>query len=85
MEKKDYINNITIEEERGCLRTWLGLQHLVLNYSHNRKCEKCDWLFRCKIAKEDKGHIMLGNCDVYSDLRSQVGDLGEDQNLIEFF
>ena len=28
---------------------------------------------------------MSGNCSVYGDLRSQFGDLGEDQNLVEFF
>ena len=37
------------------------------------------------MAKEEEGHIVSGNCSVYSDLRSQFGDLGEDQNLMQFF
>ena len=28
---------------------------------------------------------MSGSCEVYSDLRTQFGDLGEDRNLAEFF
>ena len=28
---------------------------------------------------------MSGICSVYSDLRSHFGDLGEDQNLVNFF
>ena len=28
---------------------------------------------------------MSGDCPVYSDLRSQFGDLGEDKNLVQFF
>ena len=28
---------------------------------------------------------MSGDCSVYSDLRSQFGDLGQDQNLVNFF
>ena len=37
------------------------------------------------MAKAEEGHIVSGNCSVYSDLQSQFGDLGEDQNLMQFF
>ena len=38
-----------------------------------------------KGAREEEGHVVSGNCSVYSDLRSHFGDLGEDQNLVNFF
>ena len=83
--KQNYVNNTTIEQARGWFRTRFGLQDFAGNYSHNRKFAKSDWLCRCKTAKEEEGHIVSGNCSVYSDLRSQFGDLGEDQNLVQFF
>ena len=66
----------------GWFRTRFGLQDFAGNYSHNRKFAKSDWLCRCKTSKKEEGHILSRNCSVYSDLRSQFGDLGEDQNLV---
>ena len=83
--KQKCINNTTIEQAWGWFRTRFGLQDVAGNYSHNRKFAKSDWLCRCETAKEEEGHIVSGNCNVYSDLRSQYGDLGEDQNLVQFF
>ena len=40
---------------------------------------------RCKESREEKGHITLGQCNVYGDLRTKFGDLKEDQNLVQFF
>ena len=83
--KQHYINNTTIEQARGWFRTRFGLLDFAGNYSHNRNFAKSDWLCRCKMAKAEEGHIVSGNCSVYSDLQSQFGDLGEDQNLMQFF
>ena len=38
-----------------------------------------------KKSVEDEGHIVSGQCPVYGDLRTQFGDLGEDENLVAFF
>ena len=83
--KQNYVSNSTIEDARNLYRTRFGLQNFAGNYSHNRKFASTDWLCRCKGAKEEEGHIVTGDCPVYSDLRSQFGDLGEDQNLADFF
>ena len=29
--------------------------------------------------------MTYGKCEVYRDLKSQFGDLGEDKNLVDFF
>jgi hypothetical protein len=83
--KQEYITSKNIEQARSWFRTRFGLQDFAGNYSHNRKFAKSDWLCRCKTAKEEEGHIVSGNCSVYSDLRPKFGDLGEDQNLVDYF
>ena len=40
---------------------------------------------RCSKELEGLGHIVSGHCEVYGDLKSQFGDLKEDQNLMKFF
>ena len=83
--KKEYINNSNIKESRNWFRTRFGLQNFAGNYSHDKKFSKSNWLCRCQGAREEEGHIVSGNCSVYSDLRTQFGDLGQDQNLVNFF
>ena len=83
--KQNYVSNSTIEEARNLYRTRFGLQNFAGNYSHNRKFASTDWLCRCKGAKEEEGHIVTGDCPVYSDQRSQFGNLGQDKNLADFF
>ena len=83
--KKKYINSTNIEESRSWFRTRFGLTNFAGNYSHDKKFSKSNWLCQCKGAREEEGHIVSGNCTVYSDLRSHFGDLGEDQNLVNFF
>lgn len=46
---------------------------------------KSNWLCRCQGDKEQEGHIVSGECSIYSDLRDQFGDLSEDRNLVQFF
>ena len=83
--RQSYVSKSTIKEARNLFRTRFGLQNFAGNYSHDRKFASSDWLCRCKGAKEEEGHIVQGDCTVYRDLRSQFGDLGEDQNLAVFF
>ena len=37
------------------------------------------------MEREEEGHIISGQCEVYSDLRAQFGDLKEDKNLVMYF
>ena len=50
-----------------------------------RGLQKLTGFCRCKASVEDEGHIVCGVCSVYGGLRTQFGDLGEDQNLVAFF
>ena len=67
------------------VKTRWGLQDFAGNYSHDRRFAKSNWLCRCKTDREEEGHIVSGRCEVYEDLRSQFGDLGEDENLVKYF
>ena len=84
-EKQTYVSDAKIEDVRGMYRTRFKLLPFAGNYSHDKKFSKSNWLRKCKGAREEEGHIVSGNCTVYSDLRSHFGDLGEDQNLVNFF
>ena len=46
---------------------------------------KTEWLCRCRDSIEEEGHIISGRCNVYKDLNTQFGDLGEEKNLVSFF
>ena len=83
--KRNYVQNTTIEDAREWFKTRFGLTRFAGNYSHDMQFAKTDWLCRCRRDKEEEGHIVSGNCEVYSDLRNQFGDLGEDSNLVELF
>ena len=83
--KKSYIENKTKGEARMWFKSRFGLNNFAGNYSHDRRFAKTDWRCRCKKSVEDEGHIVSGKCPVYGDLRTQFGDLGEDENLVAFF
>ena len=40
---------------------------------------------QCLRTVEKEGHIVSGQCEVYGNLRSQLGDLQEDKNLVQYF
>ena len=80
--RKSYTTSTTIQESRKWFKTRWGLQDFAGKYSHDRRFAKNNWLFRCKTDREEEGHIVSGRCKVYEDLRSQFGDLGEDENLL---
>ena len=83
--KKDYIGSKTIQDSRKWFRTRFGLHKFAGNYKHNNKFAKSSWLCGCRGAVEEEGHIVSGHCEVYSDLRKQFGDLGEDKHLVNYF
>ena len=82
---RDYLKTQNISETREWFKSRFGLQPFAGNYSHDQRFAKSDWLCRCKTVREEEGHITSGKCEVYGDLKSQFGDLGEDKNLVDFF
>ena len=83
--RKSYLSSTNIEESRKWFKMRWGLQDFAGNYSHDKKFAKNNWLCRCKTDREEEGHIVAGRCEVYEDLRTQFGDLGEDENLVKYF
>ena len=83
--KKSYIGTQNIKNCRSWFRTRFGLTFFAGNYSHSKQYSKTNWMCRCGLEREEEGHIILGQCEVYSDLRSQFGDLKEDKNLVMYF
>ena len=83
--RKSYIQTQNINQCRNWFRTRFGLQFFAGNYSHNNKYAKTNWMCRCGSDREEEGHIISGQCEVYGDLRSQFGDLKEDKNLVLYF
>jgi hypothetical protein len=82
---KSYIHTENIKQCRNWFRTRFGLQEFAGNYSHSKKYAKTNWMCRCGSEREEEGHIIRGHCEVYGDLRSQFGDLKEDNNLVQYF
>ena len=83
--RKSYTQSKNIEDSRKCFRSRFGLLPFAGNFSHDRRYAKTDWLCRCKTSREEEGHITSGNCQVYGGLRTQFGDLEDDENLVKFF
>ena len=83
--RKSYIQTQNIKQCRNWFRTRFGLKKIAGNYSHSKKHEKTNWMCRCGSEREVEGHIIRGQCEVYGDLRSQFGDLQEDNNLVQYF
>ena len=40
---------------------------------------------QCLKTVEEEGHIVSGQCEVYGDLRSLLGDLQGDKNYVQYF
>ena len=66
-------------------RTRFGLQYFAGNYSHSKEYATTNWMCKCGLEREEEGHIISGQCKVYSDLRVKFGDLKEDKNLVMYF
>ena len=62
-----------------------GLQSFAGNYSHDRRLERTGWLCKCEELREDKSHILSGQCKVYGDLIDRYQDFTEDENLVQLF
>ena len=83
--KKSYTQSKNNEDSMIWFRSCFGLLPFAGNFAHDRRFAKTDWLCRCKTSREEEGHITSGNCQVYGGLRTQVGDLEDDENLVRFF
>ena len=69
--KKRYISSSFIHEVRQMYKTRFGMQPFAGNFSHNRRFARTEWLCRCGISKEEEGHILSGNCEVYGDIQQK--------------
>ena len=83
--KKRYISSSFIHEVRQMYKTRFGMQPFAGNFSHDRRFAQTEWLCRCGISKEEEGHILSGNCEVYGDIRQKFNTSLSDSELVQFF
>ena len=82
---KEYLRKKSIHNIRQQYRTRFGLQRFAGNYSNDKQFARTGWLCRCKMAREEEGHLMSGQCTVYGDLTQKYSDLTDIESLIQFF
>ena len=58
---------------------------MLYNFLHDMRFANTDGLCHCKASREEEGHIVSGNCQVYGGLRMHFGYLEDDENLVKFF
>ena len=83
--RKEYLQKKNIYNVRQEYRTRFRLQPFAGNYSNDKRFSRSGWLCKCKMAREEEGHLISGQCPVYGDLTHQFSDLTNIDNLIQFF
>ena len=83
--KKSYISSSLIHEVRQMYKTRFGMHPFAGNFSHDRRFARTEWLCRCGNSKEEEGHILSGNCEVYGDIRQKFESNLNDSELVKFF
>ena len=82
--RKEYINEMKIEDVRFMFKGRVGLLPFAGNYENDKKFSRTNWLCRCG-EKEKDAHITSGNCPIYDDIWEKRGDLENDEDLVKFF
>ena len=82
--RKDYINEMKIEDVRFMFKGRVGLLPFAGNYMNDKKFARSNWLCRCG-EKEKEAHITLGSCPIYDDIWENRGDLENNDDLVKFF
>ena len=83
--KKAYFQKKNILNVRQEYRTRFRLQPFGGNYSNDKRFSRSGWLCKCKMAREEEGHLTSGQCPVYGDLTHKYSDLTNIDSLIGFF
>ena len=83
--KKAYISGSFIHEVRKMYKTRFGMHPFAGNFSHDRRFSRTEWLCRCGHSKEEESHILLGNCEVYGDIRQKFESNLNDSDLVKLF
>ena len=84
-QKKDYILFKDIFSARQHYRTRWNMQAFAGNYSHDKRFARSNWMCLCEKSREEEGHILSGECQVYGDLVDKYSDLTNDDNLVALF
>ena len=82
--RKEYINEMKIEDVRFMFKGRVGLLPFAGNYENDKKFSRTNWLCRCG-EKEKEAHITSGNCPIYDDIWEKRGDLENNEDLVKFF
>ena len=82
--RKEYMNEMKIEDVRFMFKGRVGLLPFAGNYENDKKFSRTNWLCRCG-EKEKEAHITSGNCPIYDDIWEKRGDLENNEDLVKFF
>ena len=61
------------------------MQPFAGNFTKDNRFSKTSWTCRCALEIEQESHLLSGNCLVYSDLLSLVGQKRDDLSLLTYF
>ena len=82
--RKEYMNEMKIEDVRFMFKGRVGLLPFAGNYENDKKFLRTNWLCRCG-EKEKEAHLTSGNCPIYDDIWEKRGDLENNEDLVKFF
>ena len=82
--RKEYMNEMKIEDVRFMFKGRVGLLPFAGNYENDKKFSRTNWLCRCG-EKEKEAHLTSGNCPIYDDIWEKRGDLENNEDLVKFF
>ena len=83
--RKEYLQKKNIYNVFQDYCTRFRLQPFTGNYSNDKQLSRSRRLCKCKMAREEKGHLMSGQCPMYGDLTHKFSDLTNIDNLTQFF
>ena len=64
---------------------WKPNTSVLLSTTGYASFAKTNWLCKCKQAREEELHLVLGQCQVYGDLTHKFSNLTDDNSLVQFF
>ena len=82
--RKSYFDRKVPSQVRAYFATRVGMLPVAGNFRQDRRFARTSWLCRCGQEREEERHL-TDTCPLYRDIRVQYSNLGEDDQLVDFF
>ena len=82
--RKSYFDRKVPSQVRSYFATRVGMLAVAGNFRQDRRFARTSWLCRCGQERERERHL-TDTCPLYRDIRVQYSNLGEDDQLVDFF